>query len=493
MRSEVPLFCAAEVRELDRIAIEDRDIPGYTLMSRAGEAAFEVLKAAWPDARRVAVFCGGGNNGGDGYVVARLAKLAGLDVCVMHAGEPDRVQGDARTALEAAGEAGVAPEPLSVNGIDNADVLVDALLGTGLERPVSDSFRDAVQAMNTHPAPVLAIDIPTGLHADTGAVLGDAVRASHTVTFIGRKRGLYTGFGPEFTGAVHFANLGVPQDTYSGVTSDTWLYDGMQLRDVLPRRPRSQHKGANGHVLVIGGDYGMAGAARLASEAAARTGAGLVSVATHREHVAVITGDCPEVMSHGIETGKDLLPLLERATTLAIGPGLGTSAWSLEMFNAAMQSELPMVIDADGLNLLARQRQKRENRVLTPHPGEAARLLRCTADDIQQDRFAAVNALVERYGGIVLLKGVGTVVGDGNSFSVCPAGNPGMASGGMGDVLTGVIAGLLAQGLTLAEAATAGAFVHGAAADVAAGDSGERGLLARDVIAGLRQQVNPCR
>lgn len=492
MKSDIPLYRAAEVRELDRIAIEERGIPGYTLMSRAGEAAIDVLKAAWPDAQRITLLCGGGNNGGDGYVVARLAKTAGLEVRVMHIGEPGKVRGDARTALEAAGEAGVVPAAFSIDSIGPADVLVDALLGTGLERPVSDLFHDAVQAMNSHPAPVLAIDIPTGLHADTGSVLGLAVEALHTVTFIGRKRGLYTGSGPDLAGAVHFADLGVPQDIYAGVNSDTWLYQDAQLADVLPRRSRCQHKGANGHVLVIGGDYGMAGAARLAGEAAARTGAGLVSVATHREHVAVITGNCPEVMTHGLETGRDLLPLLDRATVLAIGPGLGTSAWSLEVFNAVMNSDLPMVIDADGLNLLARQRQQRDEWILTPHPGEAARLLRCAVDEIQKDRFAAVNALVERYGGILVLKGAGTVVGDGNAFSVCASGNPGMASGGMGDVLTGVIAGLLAQGLSFEDAATAGAFVHGAAADLAAGAAGERGLLARDVIAGLRRQVNPC-
>lgn len=493
MKSDIPLYRAAEVRELDRIAIEEQGIPGYTLMSRAGEAAFNVLKDVWPDARRILVLCGNGNNGGDGYVVARLAKVAGLDVRVMHVGESERVRGDARTAMDAAGEAGVVPEGFSADRPGQADVLIDALLGTGLERPVTDDMLDAVKAMNCHPAPVLAIDIPTGLHADTGAVLGEAVRATHTTTFIGRKRGLYTGFGPEYAGTLHFADLGVPHDIYSGVRNDTWLYERALLASVLPPRSRCQHKGANGHVLVIGGDHGMAGAARLAGEAAARTGAGLVSVATHPEHVAAISGQCPEIMTHGVEAGRSLLPLLERATTLAIGPGLGSSAWSRELFDAAMHSELPMVVDADGLNLLAQQRQQRKHWVLTPHPGEAARLLRCTVDDVQRDRFAAVRALVERYAGTVLLKSAGTVIGNGGGFSVCPAGNPGMASGGMGDVLTGIVAALLAQGLSCNDAATAGAFVHGAAADAAAAANGERGLLARDVINGLRRQVNPCR
>jgi NAD(P)H-hydrate epimerase len=490
--NHIPLYRAAEVRELDRLAIEARGIAGYTLMSRAGAAAFDVLRERWPSARRVAVFCGVGNNGGDGFVLARLAQAAGLDVQIVQVGDGERLRGDARTAAEAARASGVDPVLLTEAAIDEADVLVDALFGTGLERPVEGAWREAVEAINAQGAPVLAIDIPSGLHADTGSVLGVAVRAERTITFIGRKRGLYTGEGPEFAGAIDFADLAVPADIYAEVANDTWLLAPGPVAACLPRRSRSQHKGANGHVLVIGGDHGMGGAARLAAEAAARSGAGLVSVATQPEHVTLISGSRPELMSRGVTSALDLLALLERATVVAIGPGLGQSAWSRAMYATALASSLPMVVDADALNLLAKQRRPRGNWILTPHPGEAARLLRRTTEAVQKDRFAAAAALASNYAAVAVLKGAGTVVCHGNAFAVCPTGNPGMASGGMGDVLTGILAGLLAQGLTPVDAARAAVFVHGAAADAAAAE-GERGLLALDVIDALRRPLNPCR
>ena len=491
LRTHIPLYRADAVRELDRLAIEVHGVPGYSLMSRAGAAAFSVLRERWPDARRVAVFCGVGNNGGDGFVLARLARAAGLDVRIVQVGDGERLRGDARTAAEAARAAGLTPVCPADAAIDNVDVLIDALFGTGLERPVEGTWREAVQAINAQAQPVLAIDIPSGLHADTGSVLGVAVRADRTVTFIGRKRGLYTGEGPEFAGAIDFADLKVPPDIYAKVATDTWLLGPEQVVECLPRRPRTQHKGANGHVLVIGGDHGMGGAARLAAEAAARSGAGLVSVATQPEHVALITAGRPELMSHGVKSAHDLLALLERATVVAIGPGLGQSAWSRMLFATALASSLPLVVDADALNLLARHRQQRGNWILTPHPGEAARLLRRSSEAVQSDRFAAVAALVKEYAAVAVLKGAGTLVCNGDEFAVCPTGNPGMASGGMGDVLTGILAALLAQGLTTEDAARTAVFVHGGAADAAAAD-GERGLVALDVIEALRGQINPC-
>ena len=487
------LYRAAQVRELDRIAIEERGIPGYTLMGRAGEAAFELLRQRWPQARRIAVVCGGGNNGGDGYVVARLARKAGLDVLVLTLADPDGLRGAAQTAWRDARDADVPTTIFTAAGLSGADLLVDAILGTGLEREVSGAWRDAIEAMNAHPADVLAIDIPSGLHADTGVILGAAIRAAATITFIGLKQGLFTGQGPACRGEIHFADLGVPPDIYLPMHPACWRYAGEDLPDLLPKRWRSAHKGHFGHVLVIGGDSGLAGAARMAGEAAARCGAGLVSVATRSAHAGLQAAVRPELMFHGIDTPDELGPSLNRATVVAIGPGLGRDLWGRALLRAVLASDKPLVIDADGLNLLAIEPIFRENWVLTPHPGEAARLLKMTPTEVEADRFAAVEDLALRFGGVAVLKGAGSLVAskaDGQ-VALCPAGNPGMASGGMGDVLAGVIAALMAQGLPPFAAAKAGVHLHGRAGDLAAQSGGERGLLATDLLPFLRQLVNP--
>ncbi|MBL4744403.1 MAG: NAD(P)H-hydrate dehydratase [Cycloclasticus sp.] len=262
-----------------------------------------------------------------------------------------------------------------------------------------------------------------------------------------------------------------------------------KVKACLPARKKDAHKGDAGHTLLIGGDAGFSGAIRLASEAALRVGSGLVSVATRAEHAASITIARPELMCHGVSGRLDIKQLAKRCQVIAVGPGLGQSAWSNQLFEAALETNLPTVIDADALNLLSQQPRKNNHWVLTPHVGEAARLLNCTTAEIQQDRASAAEQLQEQYGGVVVLKGAGSLVFDGEEMFICNAGNPGMASGGMGDVLTGVIAGLIAQGLTLFEAAKLGVLVHAMAADYAA-KQGERGLLASDLMAPLRELVN---
>lgn len=258
----------------------------------------------------------------------------------------------------------------------------------------------------------------------------------------------------------------------------------------LPPRRADAHKGDFGHVLVIGGNYGMGGAVHLAAEAAARSGVGLTTVATRPEHVSAVITDRPEVMCYGIEDVKELAPLLARATVILLGTGLGQDDWAKALYEAALTSPLPKVIDADGLNLLAQHPVSIPNAILTPHPGEAARLLGCTTATIQQDRFAAAQQLQQRYGGVIVLKGMGTIVQSSNDTAVCTAGNPGMATGGMGDVLGGIIAGLLAQGLPADKAAGIGVLVHALAADQAAA-TGKRGLLASDLFPYLRGLLNP--
>lgn len=489
----VELYRAAQVRELDRIAIEDRGIPGITLMNRAGEAAFNWLRERWPHARRIVVVCGGGNNGGDGYVVARLARKAGLDVLALTLTDPGNLRGDAQTAWQDAQAADVPTTVFTATSLKDADLLVDAILGTGLEREVSGAWRDTIEAMNACPADILAIDIPSGLHADTGAILGVAIQAAATITFIGMKQGLLTGQGPACRGELHFADLEVPPDIYRAIHPACWRYAGDDLAGLLPKRRRSAHKGHFGHVLVVGGEQGLAGAARMAGEAAARCGAGLVSVATRAAHAGLQAAVRPELMFRGVETLDELDALLDWATVIAIGPGLGRGDWGRAMLRAVLASDKPLVLDADGLNLLAIESAFRENWILTPHPGEAARLLKMTPAEVEADRFAAVEDLALRFGGVAVLKGAGSLIAsktDG-AVALCAAGNPGMASGGMGDVLTGVIAALVAQGLSPFAAAKAGVYLHGQAGDLAARNGGERGLLATDLLPFLRQLVNP--
>ncbi len=485
------LYTAAQVRELDRIAIQDLGIPGFTLMSRAGEAVYLAMRACWPEARQVSVLCGPGNNGGDGYVIAALARRDGLDVSVVTVGDATRLKGDAKMAAKQAEQAGVVARPFQGEEHFQAQVFVDALLGTGLDREVRGEWREAIDAINRSGRPVIAVDIPSGLHADTGALLGTAVRADVTVSFIGLKQGLLTGYGPEQRGRLLFHDLGVPNDVYQGVEAKVLRMDSKEFRRQLRPRNRVAHKGHCGHLLVIGGDRGYMGAIRLAATAAARCGAGLVSVATRDIHADLIGVACPELMCHGVEGAEALSPLVEKADAIAIGPGLGQGAWGREMLEAVLTNRQPVVIDADGLNLLAVAGGRRDNWVLTPHPGEAGRLLGCSTAEVQADRFSAVRELAGRYGGVGVLKGAGSLVsGPDGPVCLCNHGNPGMASGGMGDVLTGVIAALLAQGFDLGAAAGLGVYLHATAGDRAARD-GERGMLASDLAPHLRRLLNP--
>jgi len=350
--------------------------------------------------------------------------------------------------------------------------------------------------INASALPVLALDLPSGLDADTGRVWGAAVRADLTIAFIAAKRGMLTGAGPDHCGLLGFADLELPGALHQKLESEPVLrLTSTLLPQWLPRRPRSAHKGMFGHLLIIGGNHGYGGAVSIAAEAALRAGAGLVTIATRGAHLSALLARRPEAMVRAVESGQDLEPLLALPTVILLGPGLGQDAWAEQMVQRVLGSDLPLVVDADGLNLLARRATPvhRENWILTPHPGEAARLLGCDSREVEADRFAAVQQLAERHGGVALLKGAGTLVASaavGGGIALCAAGNPGMASGGMGDLLSGLIAALLAQQLSLVDAARAGVLLHAMAGDEAAGGN-ERGLLATDLLAPLRRWVNP--
>ncbi len=483
------------IRELERIAIQDFNIAEYELMNRAGQGAFDVLQQTWPTAKKIAVVCGAGNNGGDGYVIARLAKKQGLEVTVLHIGSLERLKGAALTAMQDCGAASVPLAPFKPYTGFHTDVVVDAVLGTGLQGNVRGELLAAIEAINAAQAPVLAIDVPSGLDVDTGRVLGKAVKAQRTVTFIGNKPGLMTAAGREHCGVISCNDLQIPQAVFDQVEPSAHCLDMTQLlQTYLPPRNRNAHKGDFGHVLIVGGDFGMAGAVRMAAEAAARVGAGLVSVATQPEHIGAINAARPEIMCHGIVKNDQLSPLLQRATVVVVGPGIGQQPWGQNLLAKVLASDLPLVVDADALNIMAlastKKTVQRDNWVLTPHPGEAARLLNSQTQKVQEDRFAAVRQMQQAYHGVVVLKGAGSLITDGDGIvSVCPNGNPGMASGGMGDVLSGVIGGLVAQAVALRNAAELGVCLHATAADHAA-SHGERGMLALDLLPCLRQLVN---
>lgn len=485
------LYSAAQVRELDRIAIEEHQIPGIQLMHQAGQAAWQVLQSNWSDARNICVVCGAGNNAGDGYILAKLAFEKHFNINLLTLSAPEKLHGDAKKSYQAVSEMGIPCQAFDPRSLSAAEVIVDAILGTGIDRDVGGGYAEAIAAINSSGRPVLSIDIPSGLNADTGKVMGQAIKAQITVTFIGLKTGLFTGQGPEYCGQVVFSDLDVPEAIYEQVpsTKERIELEGLPVVS-LPRRRRDAHKGDYGHVLIIGGDYGFAGAARMASEAAARTGAGLVTLATRPEHAIAVSMAVPEIMARGVDNIRDLEPMLERATVIAIGPGLGQSDWAMALLSRVLDTGQPVVVDADALNLIAGEPSSSERWVLTPHPGEAARLLNTGAGEIQADRFAAVQALQAKYGGVIVLKGSGTLVADSGRIAVCSAGNPGMATGGMGDILTGMIAALIAQGLESNDAAKLAVCLHAAAADEVATEQGERGMLATDLLPRIRHLLN---
>jgi len=485
----VGIYSVAQVRAMDRHAIEFCGIPAYELLKRAGAAARACLRRAWPDAGATTILCGSGNNAGDGYVLAARAREAGLAVTVMALADPAGLRGAAAEACAEFRAGGGRTQAFDARALAAAPLVVDALLGTGLARDVEGPVRDCIEAVNAAGRPVFALDIPSGLDADSGLVRGVAIRAARTITFVGLKSGLYLGAAPDHVGTLEFAGLGIPEFARAGVAPRLTRLDASVLAGALQPRRKSAHKGEHGRVLVVGG-HAMAGAARLAGEAALRTGAGIVTVATAAAQAAAIIGKRPELIVAPAESAEALAPLIATADAVAIGPGLGLGAGAARLFDAVTAGSGPIVVDADALTLLAQQPRRHDAWILTPHPGEAARLLDTDTASVQRDRLAAAEAIAAKYGGVCVLKGAGTIVAAPPATpAVCDRGNPGMATAGSGDVLTGVVAALAAAGAVVAHAAAAGVWIHATAGDRAAG-SRPRGLIASDLIEELRPAVN---
>jgi NAD(P)H-hydrate epimerase len=492
-RDDLPtaLYSAAQVRELDARLIA-AGTPGFELMQRAAHAAWRALRQRWSEETTVTVLAGRGNNAGDGYLLAALAARAGWTVRVLAVGDPQQLRGDAALAHGEALGAGVAVQPWS-GELPDSGVLVDALLGTGLQGAVREPYAAAIAAANASGLPILAVDIPSGLCADSGAELGVAIRATLTVSFIGLKFGLFSGQGPDRVGELRFDALGGAASLLAEVPLARRLD-----ADTAPRlapRERTAHKGRFGHLLVLGGERGTGGAALLASEMALRSGAGLVSLATRADTLPAALARCPEVMSLALESANQLPSLLARATHVVVGPGLGQGAWARSLLSAVAACGKPQVWDADALNLLAAGAvQLPTAALLTPHPGEAARLLGIDTAALQADRRAAALELARRFDAVVVLKGAGSLVADPQGrLMLCDRGHPAMASAGLGDVLAGLLGALRAQGLAAFEAACLGVWLHARAGE-RLGAQG-RGLAAGDLIAVIREMLEehaPC-
>jgi len=487
----VPLYLTTEIRQVEARAATLPDKP--RLMERAGLAAAQLARRIAGDGGKpVLVLAGPGNNGGDAFVLARHLRQWWFKVTVVFAGNVQKLPPDAAAAF-AAWQATGGNYLTDIPSGENWDLIVDGLFGIGLQREVSGIPARLVATAGLSRSPVLALDIPSGIASDTGRIMGCALRADHTLTFIGLKPGLLTLDGPDYCGQLHLDTLDINAPALlppSGMLLTAAALDGL-----MPPRQRNSHKGTYGCAGIMGGAQGMVGAAFLAGRAALKMGTGRVYVGLHAQQSPPLDAGQPELM---LRPAKDV-PKLNTLNCLAIGPGLGTSASAKALLRAALKTERPLVVDADGLNLVgsapelgALMTARRHPTIITPHPAEAARLLACSTPDIQADRVQAALTLARRFNAMVVLKGAGSVcaAADGR-WSINTSGNPGMASAGMGDVLTGMITALIAQGVEPYRALTAAVYLHGAAADarVTAGH-GPAGLTASDVIDEARLLLN---
>jgi hydroxyethylthiazole kinase-like uncharacterized protein yjeF len=497
------IVSSEQVRSIEPMAAQLAGCSLFELMQRAGEAAFQVLIQQWPKAHNIIVVAGNGNNAGDGYVLAKRAKQQGINVAVV-CQQPNReLKGDAKQAQSQWLDAGGETLKFADQDYAQFDVLVDALLGTGVSGEVKPDFQAIIQQINQTDVPVLSIDLPSGMNADTGQAQPICIKANVTVTFVATKPGLVSGIGKEYCGKLTFADLAVGTEFFSIAQNKAQLVDWSMLQP-LKARPEHGNKGFFGKLLCIGGNQGMAGAIRLSAESALRSGVGLVKVYCHESSSLAISAGRPEIML----THKELEVALGWCNCVVIGPGLGQDDWAHQQFSRLMvclkQHPKPLVIDADGLNLLAAMTDDAGMQntlaqlpalILTPHPGEASRLLNCNIATIENDRYLASKNIAQKYNSTCVLKGAGTIIqADGKHQEpqcwVCKGGNPGMATAGMGDLLTGIIGAFLAQKFTSQKAAVYAVCTHAEAGDRVAIQYGQRGMIASDLLQPLRAIVN---
>ena len=526
---------AAEMRQIDQDTIEGIGIPGIVLMETAGSAIVRAIERHYPTCQRIGIFAGKGNNGGDGIVIARQLAHIGRDVHLFLVSPQESFTGEAQTnlqiakrltasfGLQAAPKGGLRIEEILTGTgfygtgtvpttLASCELLIDAILGTGLRGAVRDPIAAVINAINRLPTPVLSVDLPSGLDADTGHPLGTCIQADRTVTIGLPKRGLLMHPGAELTGKLEIADIGFPAQVVDAQDIKVNWTSATQAAQWMPPRPLSSHKGSYGRVLVVAGSTGMTGAAALASEAALRAGAGLVTLATPKHLNPILEGLLPEVMtlplpetdagSLAVSATSTLLEFAEKTKSiLAIGPGLSQHPETVSFVHHLIRENrehglnLRMVIDADGLNALAQDRETlsllNSETVLTPHPGEMARLTNTAVPTLEKDRIRTVQQFASEHGVTLVFKGAPTVTGTPNgNLWVNSTGNPGMATGGMGDVLTGIIAGLMAQGISSESAAALGVYLHGLAGDIATETSGMHGLIASDVLKTVPQAIS---
>lgn len=485
------LYRADQVRLHEPAAAKKMGIDMFSLMQRAGASVYQHCVSLLPNVDNYLILVGIGHNAGDGYVAALTAANAGKNVTLC-AVEPDReVQGDVAKAKQAWLASGGKVHPYSSEALDKADVVIDALLGTGINGVIRQEFATVIDELNESACPVVSIDVPSGLDANTGDSLGECVQASATVTFVGIKLGLTTGAGKQACGDLIFEDLGIGKVFSELARSDASALDFKHFKGLAPR-PVHSHKGTYGRLLCIGGNKGMSGAIRLSSEAALRTGTGLVRVYAHEDSVSQICAGRPELMV----SSTGLNDALAWATCIVIGPGLGQDEWSKATFDAVMEycqkQAKPIVIDADALNLKAVNTSfvALPECVITPHVGEAARLLNVSIEEIEANRFNYARQCAQRYDATCVLKGAGSIVDNQLHSWVCRHGNPGMATAGMGDVLAGILGSLMSQGLSADMACQYGVSIHAKAGDIVAQENGQRGLLASDLFNTVRLLIN---
>jgi len=468
------LFTPKQIRTIDQLAQQQMGDDGWVLMQRASKQAWSLAETLWPKAQKVYILVGPGHNGGDGYLLGQYAHQAGRQVTFCQTQPPQT--GLALRAFQAVIQFNIKISSFNHAALQDADLVVDALFGIGLNRPLTPPWQDITQAVNLAGKPLLALDCPSGLNCETGQASPNCIKADHTAAFIADKLGYYQLDGLDYTGQIHRCNLGLEPHLIEKCPAEALCPDISDVR--LPRRLHNSHKGDFGRALLIGGDQGMMGAIALAGLACLRSGTGLVNIISHEQHQTALTQMQPELM---VNKGKDILKLISAASAVAIGPGLGQNQWSWQLFEQTCQIENPLIMDADALNLLAQKPRYNDHWILTPHPKEAARLLQISTTQIQQDRLAAVKELQRRFGGVIVLKGSGTLICDGQHLSLCRYGNGGMAKGGMGDVLTGLITGLVAQGIAPFKAAEIGCIQHAYTADRLADRLGQMQFLPSDL------------